>query len=50
MSGLKLDADADQVSGKSPLDQALDDGKAQVGGQERKVVKAKRTTDASKKE
>ena len=32
MSGLKLDADADQVSGKSPLDQALDDGKAQVGG------------------
>ena len=33
---------------KSPADQALDSGKIQIGGKTRKVVKAKRTTDAEK--
>ena len=33
---------------KSPADAALDKGKVQVGGKTRKVVKAKRSTDAEK--
>ena len=36
--------------GKSPNDAALDKGTAKVGGQERKVVKAKRSSDQAKAE
>lgn len=35
---------------KSPNDAALDAGQATVGGQPRKVVKAKRTTESSTRE
>lgn len=38
-----------EAASKSPIDQALDKGSANVGGQERKVIKAKRTTDKGKK-
>ena len=34
-------------SGKSPNDLALDSGKASIGGQERKVVKAKRQSESA---
>jgi len=51
LSGLNLEttpAQNDKLT-KSPIDEALEKGKAMVGNQERKVVKAKRTTNEGKK-
>ena len=47
LGALTLDSTA---TGKSPADAALDKGTAEVAGTTRKVVKAKRTTEASTRE
>jgi len=44
LSGLTVAPKAPEAVGKSPADAALDAGQAVVGGQARKVVKAKRST------
>ena len=47
MQGLSLDKKPEPA--QSPLDKALDQGIAAIGGQERKIVKAKRNTDNGKR-
>lgn len=50
LGGLSLTNEPSTTSGKSPNDVALEKGQAVVGGQTRKVVKAKRSTEESQLE